>query len=67
MTRTGWIVRIITGRTKGWQARVPFGKVNPDTKARRYKSKLFSDLLHGGSNKAKAAAEKWLKATSKKR
>lgn len=61
MNKSGWIVRIITGRTKGWQARVPFGKVNPDTRARRFRSKLFSDLLHGGSKAAKAKAERWLK------
>lgn len=58
-----WIVRVRSKRshTKGWQARVPFGKVNPDTKSRRYRSRLFSDAAHGGSLKAKRAAERWLK------
>lgn len=58
-----WVVRVKSkkSKTKGWQARIPYGKVNPKIKSRRYRSKLFSDALHGGSAKAKAAAERWLK------
>ena len=33
----------------GWQARVPYA-------TRRYVSRFFSDKVHGGSRKAKAAA-----------
>jgi hypothetical protein len=64
-----WIVRVRSkqSNTKGWQARIPFGKVNPDTKSRRFKSKLFSDAVHGGSNKARLAAERWLKSQGGKR
>ena len=64
-----WIVRVRSkqSNTKGWQARIPFGKVNPDTKSRRFKSKLFSDAVYGGSNKARQAAEKWLKSQSRAR
>jgi hypothetical protein len=59
-----WIVRVRSkqSNTKGWQARIPFGKVNPDTKSRRFKSKLFSDAVYGGSHKARAAAERWLRS-----
>ncbi|MGH7561343.1 MAG: hypothetical protein ACRENB_10025 [Gemmatimonadales bacterium] len=58
-----WIVRIKSkvSNTKGWQARIPFGKVNPDTKSRRYRSRLFSDAVYGGAKKAKQAAVRWLK------
>jgi hypothetical protein len=58
-----WIVRVHSKRTKtkGWQARIPFGKVNPATKSRRFRSKLFSDSVYGGSTKARKAAERWLK------
>ena len=58
-----WVVRVKSkkSKTKGWQARIPFGKVNPKIKSRRYKSRLFSDALYGGSNKAKLAAMRWLK------
>jgi len=56
-----WIVRVRSASTKGWQARLPFGKVNPKTKSRRFRSKLFSDAVHGGSRKAKLAAERWLR------
>ena len=47
--------------TKGWQVRLPFGKVNPKTKSRRFRSRLFSDSVYGGSKKAKKAAERWLR------
>jgi hypothetical protein len=57
----GWIVRVRSESTKGWQARLPFGKVNPETKSRRFKSRLFSDSVYGGSRKAKLAAQRWLK------
>ena len=57
----GWVVRILTGRTRGWQARQPFGPVDKDTRSRRFRSKLFSDRMYGGSTKANAAAAKWLK------
>lgn len=59
-----WIVRVRSkqSNTKGWQARIPYGKVNPDTKSRRFRSKLFSDAVYGGAEKAKRAAEKWLKS-----
>ncbi|HEV8148723.1 MAG TPA: hypothetical protein VGP61_00920 [Gemmatimonadales bacterium] len=60
-----WIVRVRSASTKGWQARLPFGKVNPDTKSRRFKSRLFSDALYGGSRKAKLAAMRWLKRGGK--
>lgn len=56
-----WIVRVRSASTKGWQARLPFGKVNPKTKSRRFRSRLFSDAVYGGSKKAKAAAERWLR------
>jgi hypothetical protein len=56
-----WIVRVRSASTKGWQARLPFGKVNPETKSRRFRSKLFSDSVYGGSKKARAAAERWLR------
>jgi len=58
-----WIVRVRSkqSNTKGWQARIPYGPVNPDTKSRRYRSRLFSDAAFGGSIKAKRAAERWLK------
>ena len=56
-----WIVRVRSTNTKGWQARIPFGKVNPKTKSRRFKSRLFSDAVYGGSGKPKRAAERWLK------
>ncbi|HLB54909.1 MAG TPA: hypothetical protein VJK71_07370 [Gemmatimonadales bacterium] len=61
-----WIVRVRSkqSNTKGWQARIPFGKVNPDTKSRRFKSKLFSDAVHGGSKKARRAAERWLRTAA---
>jgi hypothetical protein len=64
-----WIVRVRSkqSNTKGWQARIPFGKVNPDTKSRRFKSKLFSDAVYGGSNKARGAAERWLRSQGGKR
>lgn len=59
----GWIVRIRSeaSNTKGWQARRPFGKVNPATKSRRYRSRLFSDAVYGGAAKAKQAALRWLR------
>ncbi|MDX2194361.1 MAG: hypothetical protein NW201_13480 [Gemmatimonadales bacterium] len=59
-----WLVRIASERTrtKGWQARIPFGEVVPGTRSRRFRSKLFSDRAHGGSRKAKAAAEAWIAA-----
>ena len=58
-----WIVRIRSkeSRTKGWQARIPYGKIKPGAKSRRYRSRLFSDAVYGGSTKAKKAAERWLK------
>ncbi len=58
-----WIVRVRSkqSKTKGWQARIPFGKVNPKTKSRRYRSRLFSDAAYGGSRKAERAAERWLR------
>ena len=63
-----WIVRVRSkqSNTKGWQARIPYGPVNPDTKSRRYRSRLFSDAAHGGSIKAKRAAERWLKTKGRK-
>lgn len=62
----GWVVRVRSAKsnTKGWQARIPYGKVIADTKSRRFKSRLFSDTLHGGSIKAKKAALRWLKKTA---
>jgi hypothetical protein len=62
----GWIVRVRSAKsnTKGWQARVPFGKVVPETKSRRFRSRLFSDTVHGGSLKAKRAAMRWLKSAT---
>ncbi len=59
-----WIVRVRSkqSNTKGWQARIPFGRVNPDTKSRRFKSRLFSDAVYGGSKKARNAAERWLRS-----
>lgn len=60
-TTKGWVVRILTGRTRGWQARKPFGAVDKSTRSRRFRSKLFSDRMYGGSTKANAAAHKWLK------
>lgn len=64
--QTGWVVRVRSAKsnTKGWQARIPFGKVIADAKSRRFKSKLFSDTLCGGSIKAKRAALRWLKKTA---
>jgi hypothetical protein len=56
-----WIVRVRSASTKGWQVRLPFGKVNPKTKSRRFRSRLFSDSVYGGSKKAKRAAERWLR------
>jgi hypothetical protein len=63
-----WIVRVRSkqSNTKGWQARIPYGPVNPATKSRRYRSRLFSDAAFGGSIKAKRAAEKWLKNKGRK-
>jgi len=62
-----WIVRVRSTRskTKGWQARVPYGKVNPEHKSRRFRSRLFSDAVYGGSLKAKRAAMRWLKSATK--
>ncbi len=62
-----WIVRVRSkeSNTKGWQARIPFGKVNPKTKSRRYKSRLFSDAVYGGSHKAELAARRWLRAAAR--
>jgi hypothetical protein len=59
----GWVVRIRSeaSNTKGWQARLPFGKVNPKSMSRRYRSRFFSDAVHGGKDKAKRAAERWLR------
>jgi hypothetical protein len=59
----GWVVRVRSAKsnTKGWQARIPFGKVIAQTKSRRFRSRLFSDAVHGGSIKAKQAALRWLK------
>lgn len=62
-----WIVRVRSESTKGWQVRLPFGRVNPKTKSRRFRSKLFSDSVFGGSRKARAAAERWLKKNRKKK
>jgi len=64
-----WIVRVRSkeSNTKGWQARIPFGKVNPKTKSRRYKSRLFSDAVYGGSRKAELAARRWLRAAASAR
>ena len=65
----GWVVRVRSAKsnTKGWQARLPYGKVIPHTKSRRFKSRLFSDAVHGGSIKAKQAAARWLAKESKAR
>ncbi len=65
----GWIVRVRSAKsnTKGWQARIPFGKVIAHTKSRRFRSRLFSDTVHGGSLKAKHAAEKWLKSAASRK
>jgi hypothetical protein len=62
----GWVVRVrsATSNTKGWQARIPYGKVVAQTKSRRFKSRLFSDTVHGGSIKAKQAALRWLKKST---
>ena len=57
-----WIVRVRSASTKGWQARLPYGKVNPKTKSRRFRSRLFSDAVYGGSRKAKQAAERAVRA-----
>jgi hypothetical protein len=35
--------------------------VNPKTKSRRFRSRLFSDAIYGGSRKAKLAAQRWLR------
>jgi hypothetical protein len=35
--------------------------VNPKTKSRRFRSRLFSDAVYGGSRKAKLAAQRWLR------
>lgn len=61
----GWVVRVrsATSNTKGWQARIPYGKVIAQTKSRRFRSRLFSDTVYGGSIKAKQAALRWLKRT----
>jgi len=61
----GWVVRVRSAKsnTKGWQARIPYGKVIAETKSRRFMSRLFSDTVHGGSIKAKQAALRWLKRT----
>jgi hypothetical protein len=61
----GWVVRVRSAKsnTKGWQARIPYGKVQEHTKSRRFRSRLFSDTLYGGSLKAKEAALRWLKRT----
>ena len=58
-----WVVRVVSkaSNTKGWQARVPYGKVDPRSKSRRYRSRLFSDAIYGGSKKAKLAAIRWLR------
>lgn len=58
----GWVVRVrsASSNTKGWQARLPYGKVIAHTKSRRFKSRLFSDAVYGGSLKAKRAAARWL-------
>ena len=62
----GWVVRVRSAKsnTKGWQARIPYGKVIAHTKSRRFRSRLFSDTVHGGSIKAKQAALRWLKKTA---
>jgi len=62
----GWVVRVRSAKsnTKGWQARIPYGKVIAQTKSRRFRSRLFSDTVHGGSIKAKQAALRWLKKTA---
>jgi hypothetical protein len=59
----GWVVRVRSAKsnTKGWQARIPYGKVIAQTKSRRFRSRLFSDTVHGGSIKAKQAALRWLR------
>ncbi len=44
------------GNTHGWQVRLPTGE------ARKYKSKLFSDGVHGSKGKALVAAEEYLEA-----
>jgi len=64
----GWVVRIRSkeSKTKGWQARIPYGKTNPATKSRRFRSKLFSDAIYGGSEKARRAALRWLKTPDTK-
>lgn len=61
----GWVVRVRSAKsnTKGWQARIPYGKVIAETKSRRFMSRLFSDTVYGGSIKAKQAALRWLKRT----
>lgn len=59
-TVKGWVVRILTGRTRGWQARKPFGAVDKATRSRRFRSRLFSDRIYGGSTKAQQAARRWL-------
>ena len=61
----GWVVRVRSAKsnTKGWQARIPYGKVIAETKSRRFKSRLFSDTVYGGSIKAKEVALRWLKRT----
>lgn len=53
----GHVVRIKQpGRyTLGWQARIPYRKA-----PRRYRSRLFSDQMYGGSYAAYLEARQWL-------
>jgi len=51
------IVRIDTGGTHGWQARIGTSK-----KSLKYSSKFFSDSRHGGSRKARKLAEEYLRS-----
>lgn len=59
------LVRIDSDKTHthGWQGRFyPYGRIDPDTKkSRPYKSKFFADGLWKTPERARKAAQKWLK------
>lgn len=50
----GHISRLEGRKTRGWQVRIPTGQ------PRKYTSKMFSDSVYGGKQKARAAAEAYL-------
>lgn len=51
---SGHISRLEGRKARGWQVRIPPGQ------PRKYTSKMFSDKVFGGKQKAKAAAKEYL-------